>query len=152
MGIRNGLGNTDKNRTQCSHSSREIKLCCNTSPSSPAIQGNFKNYSVWEGRQNATARISSEAGSMKCQGMERNFPWQVVLLSVSLARRRLRAPGNPSHPRSGVTNEQPDFISCMVTAAERIWYWVRNMTQFFIPFPHTPRVTPTTLSVSHFTS
>lgn len=70
-----------------------------------------------EGGQDAAARIGSEAGNVKCQGMERNFPWQVVLLSVSLARRRLTARGNPSRHSSGVTNEQPDFIFCMVTAA-----------------------------------
>lgn len=66
------------------------------------------------------ARICSGAGSAKCQGMERNFPWQVVLLSVSLARRRLAAPGNPSSHSSDITNVQPDFVFCMVTVAGRV--------------------------------
>jgi len=97
------------------------QVVLSTIPPGAATQGNFVNDMIWgsgkAGRKDAAAKISSEAGSVKCQGMERNFPWQVVLLSVSLASRRLTAPGNPSHHSSGVTNEQPDFIICMVTAA-----------------------------------
>lgn len=120
--------------------------------SKSATQGNFGNDTIWGRQPGCSARISSEAGSDKCQGMERNFPCQVVLLSVPLARGRLTAPGNSSCHSSGVTKEQPDFIFCMVTAA---CSWEDTMLgqeygTVLDPLPLHPWSKPCTLPVSRF--
>lgn len=55
------------------------KAVMSTSSSGATTQGEFGNDTIWGGergggRQDTAARISSEAGNVKCQGMGRNFP------------------------------------------------------------------------------